>query len=69
MQHGSPKGSRDYIGVCLERALCPAALVRSPNATNSYYVRYVNTSGAELNDDAYNGNNGLRPALVDTATE
>jgi hypothetical protein len=49
--------------------LCPAALVRSPNATNSYYVRYVNTSGAELNDDAYNGNNGLRPALVDTATE
>ena len=44
-------------------------LVRSPNATNSYNVRNVNTSGAENNNNAYNGNNGLRPALVDTATE
>lgn len=44
-------------------------LVRSPNATNSYNVRNVNTSGAENNNNAYNGDNGLRPALVDTATE
>ncbi|MDR2513873.1 MAG: DUF6273 domain-containing protein [Christensenellaceae bacterium] len=38
--------------------------LRSPYATNSYYVRYVSASGAELRVGAYDGVSGLRPALL-----
>jgi hypothetical protein len=37
-------------------------------ASNSYNVRMVNTDGTLNNDNAFNGNNGVRPALVETAT-
>ena len=43
--------------------------LRSPNSSNANNVRYVNTDGSLNNNNAYNGNNGVRPALVDTATE
>ena len=32
-----------------------------PNSGNSYNVRNVNTSGALNNNNAYNGNRGVRP--------
>ena len=32
-----------------------------PYSTNSHNARNVNTSGALNNNNAYNGNNGLRP--------
>ena len=47
----------------------PRTWLRSPNAANSNNVRNVNTDGSETNNNAYNGNNGLRPASVDTETE
>ena len=43
--------------------------MRSPNASNSNNVRNVNSDGT-LNNNAYNGNNGIRPASVEfTATK
>jgi hypothetical protein len=36
--------------------------LRTPYASHSYDVRYVNTSGALNNDGAYYGRGGLRPA-------
>lgn len=33
----------------------------TPNASNSYNARNVNTDGSLNNNNAYNGNNGLRP--------
>ena len=36
-----------------------------PNAANSYNARNVNTDGTLNNNNAYNGNNGVRPALID----
>lgn len=38
------------------------------NASNSYNVRNVSTGGALNNDNAYNGNNGLRPDSAATPT-
>ena len=35
--------------------------LRTPNSANSYNVRYVHTSGALYNFNAYGGNYGLRP--------
>ena len=44
--------------------------MRSPNASISYYVRYVYSDGTLNNNNAYNGNNGVRPASVEfTATK
>lgn len=37
-------------------------------ASNSYNVRNVNTDGTLNNNNAYNGNNGLRPALMESST-
>lgn len=37
--------------------------LRSPNSGNSYYVRYVNTSGTLNYYNAYRGFSGVRPAL------
>ena len=37
-------------------------------ASNSYNVRYVNTSGSLNNNNAYNGNNGARPDSTATPT-
>lgn len=45
-------------------------VVRSPNASNSNNVRDVNSDGALNNGNAYDGNNGVRPASVEfTATK
>lgn len=45
-------------------------LVRSPNSSNANNVRYVNSDGSLNNNNAYNGNNGVRPASVEfTATK
>jgi hypothetical protein len=40
----------------------------TPNAGNSNNARNVNTDGT-LNNNAYNGNNGVRPDLVEIVTE
>ena len=45
-------------------------VVRSPYASVSYNVRNVSSDGALNNNNAYNGNNGVRPASVEfTATK
>ena len=38
--------------------------LRSPNASNSYYVRLVDTTNEESISYAYGGGAGLRPALL-----
>lgn len=49
--------------------MCRYWWLRSPNASNSNNARLVNTDGSETNDNAYNGNNGLRPLRWITVTE
>lgn len=41
---------------------CPLFL---PNAGNSYNARVVNSDGTLNNNNAYNGNYGVRPALIE----
>lgn len=41
----------------------------TPNAGNANYARNVNTDGSLNNNNAYNGNNGVRPDLVENVTE
>jgi len=41
-------------------------MICTPNAGN---VRNVNSDGSLSNNNAYNGNNGVRPDLVENATE
>jgi len=41
----------------------------TPNAGNSNNARIVNTDGSLSNNNAYNGNNGVRPDLVEIVTE
>lgn len=36
-----------------------------PVTSNSYNARNVNTNGTLNNNNAYNGNNGVRPASMD----
>lgn len=43
-------------------------LLRSPNAGNSYNVRYVDRDGDYNNCNAYNGMLGVRPASVINST-
>lgn len=43
--------------------ICP------PNAGNANIARNVNSDGSLSNNNAYNGNNGVRPDLVESATE
>ena len=43
--------------------------LRSPYSSNAYLVRCVNTDGSLNNNNAYNGNRGVRPASVETAIE
>ena len=44
--------------------------MRSPDASDSNYVRLVSSDGTLNNNNAYNGNNGVRPASVEfTATK
>ena len=44
--------------------------MRSPNASNSNNVRNVNSDGTLNNNNAYNGDGGVRPASVEfTATK
>ena len=40
----------------------------SAYASNSNNVRNVNTDGTANNNNAYNGNNGFRPAWMDRST-
>lgn len=66
----SPKGCRRFIGVFLVRHRLLLCVVRSPNASNSNNVRNVSSDGTLNNNNAYNGNNGVRPASVEfTATK
>lgn len=44
-------------------------MICTPYAGNANYVRYVNSDGSLSNNNAYNGNNGVRPDLVENATE
>lgn len=44
-------------------------MICTPNAGNANYVRYVHSDGSLSDDHAYNGNNGVRPDLVENATE
>ena len=41
----------------------------SAAAGNANNVRNVNSDGSLSNNNAYNGNNGVRPDLVENATE
>ena len=41
----------------------------SPNAGYANYARIVNTDGSLNNNNAYNGNNGVRPDLVENGTD
>lgn len=41
----------------------------TPNAGNANNARNVNTDGSLNNNSAYNGNNGVRPDLVENVTE
>ena len=44
-------------------------MICTPNAGNANNVRTVNSDGSLSNNNAYNGNNGVRPDLVENATE
>ena len=45
-------------------------MICTPNAGNANNVRNVNSDGGLSNNNAYNGNNGVRPASVEfTATK
>jgi hypothetical protein len=44
-------------------------MICTPNAGNANNVRNVNYDGSLSNNNAYNGNNGVRPDLVENATE
>lgn len=44
-------------------------MICTPNAGNANNVRNVNSDGSLRSDSAYNGNNGVRPDLVENATE
>lgn len=41
----------------------------TPNAGNANNARNVNTDGSLNNNNAYNGNIGVRPDLVENVTE
>lgn len=45
--------------------VCPV----TPYASNAHSARIVYTDGSLNNNNAYNGNNGVRPDLVENATE
>ena len=65
----SPIGDDSSPGVRFVRASAPVCLGRSPNSSNANNVRYVNSDGSLNNNNAYNGNRGVRPASVETAIE
>lgn len=44
-------------------------MICTPNAGNANNVRNVNSDGSLSNNNAYDGNNGVRPDLVENATE
>ena len=44
-------------------------MICTPNAGNANNVRNVNSDGSLIWNNAYNGNNGVRPDLVENATE
>lgn len=46
-----------------------STMICTPNAGNANNVRNVNSDGSLSNNNAYNGNNGVRPDLVENATE
>ena len=65
----SPTGDDSSPGVRFVRASAPVCLGRSPTSSNANNVRYVNSDGSLNNNNAYNGNRGVRPASVETAIE
>ena len=44
-------------------------MICTPYAGDAYGVRSVSSDGSLSNNNAYNGNNGVRPDLVENATE
>jgi hypothetical protein len=44
-------------------------MICTPYAGDANRVRYVNSDGSLSYNLAYNGNNGVRPDLVENATE
>ena len=44
-------------------------MICTPKAGHANNVRNVNSDGSLSNNNAYNGNNGVRPDLVENATE
>ena len=44
-------------------------MICTPNAGNANNVRNVGSDGSLSDGGAYNGNNGVRPDLVENATE
>ena len=44
-------------------------MICTPRAGNASSVRRANSDGSLSNNNAYNGNNGVRPDLVENATE
>lgn len=44
-------------------------MICTPNAGNAHDVRYVNSGGSLDWSDAYYGYDGVRPDLVENATE
>lgn len=44
-------------------------MICTPNAGNANNVRNVNSDGSLGNNTAYNGSHGVRPDLVENATE
>ena len=44
-------------------------MICTPYAGSANNVRNVNSDGSLSNNNAYNGNNGVRPDLVENATE
>lgn len=55
--------------MCLICAWPSVCLGRSPDAGGGYYARYVSSDGSLNNSDAYGGNRGVRPDLIETETE
>lgn len=44
-------------------------MICTPNASYANNARNVNTDGTLSNNNAWNGNNGVRPDLEENATE
>lgn len=67
--HSSRIGDDSSPRVRFERASALVCPLRSPNSSNANNARNVNLDGSLNNNNAYNGNRGVRPASVETEIE